>query len=102
MTVSETAISYSEAAGEHSIQKQDVRTVKLMENKHRLRNTLIGAGVGAAAGGSIGAATSCSGTQCIFGRGAGAAVGAVALGVPGAIIGAFVPSHDTVYNVNSH
>jgi hypothetical protein len=42
--VSDTAVSYSEATGEQSIPKQEVLSVKLLENNHRLRNTLIVAG----------------------------------------------------------
>jgi hypothetical protein len=56
VNVSDTAIWYKEAAGEQAIQRHDVRSVKLMENKHRLRNTLIGGAVGAGAGAGIGAA----------------------------------------------
>ena len=56
VSVSDTAISYRETTGEQSIPKQDVLSVKLMENKHRLRNTLIVAGVGAGVGAGIGAA----------------------------------------------
>src|ERR1035437_1589203 len=59
--VSDTAISYQETAGEQTIEKQDVRSVKLMKNNPRLRNTLIGlavgGGVGAGVGAVIGAAT---------------------------------------------
>ena len=47
VNVSDTAISYQNIAGERTIQNQNVRSVKLMENRHRLRNTLILAGVGA-------------------------------------------------------
>ena len=38
---SDTSISYRDTVGEHSIEKQEIRTVTIMENKHRLRNTLI-------------------------------------------------------------
>jgi hypothetical protein len=57
VSISDTAISYREANGEQSIPRQDVLSVKLMKNKHRLRNTLIVAGVGAGVGAGIGAAT---------------------------------------------
>ncbi|RSL14711.1 hypothetical protein EDE15_0176 [Edaphobacter aggregans] len=82
ISVSDTAISFRAAAGEQSIQKQDVRSVRLMKNTHRLRNTLIVVGVGAGVGAGIGAAThkSCSqGQFCldIGGRGLPAAIGAV-------------------------
>ena len=105
---SDTAISFQDTAGQQTIPKQDVRRVKLMENKHRLRNTLIGAGVGAGAGTVIGAASfqPCSPSQsfCIqpIGRGAIAAIGAVVGAVAGAIVGVLLPSHSTIYNVNLH
>ena len=52
-SVSDSAIAIRETAGEASVPLQDVRTVKLV-TKRRLRNTLIGLGVG----GGAGAATS--------------------------------------------
>jgi hypothetical protein len=56
VSVSDIAISCRETNGERSIPKQDVLSVKLMEHKHRLRNTLIVAGLGAGVGAGIGAA----------------------------------------------
>ena len=100
-SVSDTAISFSDSKGEQSIQRQDVRSVKLMQNKHRLRNTLIGAGVGAGAGAGIIAAT-WENHGFLGGKGVGAAVGAVIGGVAGAAVGALLPSHGTVYSVASH
>ena len=103
---SETALSYQDATGEQTVPRQKVRRVKLMQNKHRLRNTLIGAGVGAGAGGVIGAASfqPCSPSQslCIqpIGRGAIAAIGAVVGAAVGAVVGALLPSHSTIYSVN--
>jgi hypothetical protein len=100
VNVSETAISYHEAAGEQAIQKQDVRSVKLMENRHRLRNTLIGGGVGAGAGAGI-TAGAWENRGFIGGKGTGAIVGAVIGFAAGAVIGVLVPSHRTLYSVNS-
>jgi hypothetical protein len=106
--VSDAAISYTETAGERTIQKQDVRSVKLMENKHRLRNTLIVAGVGAGVGAGIGAAThkSCSAQQSfcldIGGRALPAGIGAVVGGLGGAVVGALLPSHSTIYDMGPH
>jgi hypothetical protein len=100
VNVSDTAIWYKEAAGEQAIQRQDVRSVKLMENKHRLRNTLIGGAVGAGAGAGIGAAS--HGNDGFFGRGTYAAVGAGIGFVGGVVVGALFPSHNTIYRVNSH
>jgi cold shock CspA family protein len=66
-SVSDIAISYRETTGEQSIQKQEVLSVKLMENKHRLRNTLIVAGAGASVGAAVGAAIykPCSTSFCL-------------------------------------
>jgi hypothetical protein len=49
LSISDKTISLQEKSGEQTIQRLDVRTVRLMDNKHRLRNTLIGASVGAGA-----------------------------------------------------
>jgi hypothetical protein len=108
VSVSDTAISYRETAGEHSLEKQDVRTVKLMENHHRMRNTLIGTGVGAGVGAAIGAATyrnSCTTNSFCFnigGRALPTGIGAVVGGVGGAVVGVLLPSHSTLYNIAPH
>jgi hypothetical protein len=107
VTVSGTALSYRDSAGEQNIQKQDVRSVKLMMNKHRLRNTLIGGAVGAGAGAGIGAATNhpCSSQGFCFqpiGKGGTAGIGAVVGFVGGAVVGVLLPSHEMIYSVNSH
>jgi hypothetical protein len=106
-SVSDTAIVYSEKTGEQSIPKQDVRSVKLMENKHRLRNTLLVGAAGAGVGAAIGAATykGCSTqTFCIDigGRGLPTGIGAVIGGLGGVAIGALLPSHGTIYSVAPH
>ncbi len=107
VSVSDGSISL-EADGTQNIQKQDVKSVKLMRNKHRLRNTLIVAGVGAGVGAGIGAAAhhSCPSTEefCfdIGGRTFPAAIGATIGLIGGGVIGAFLPSHETVYTVNPH
>jgi len=107
LSVSATAISLQEKSGEQAIQRQDVRSVKLMENKHRLRNTLIVAGVGAGVGAGIGAALHkpCSSQSfCLDIGGAAlpAGIGAVLGGVGGAVVGFLFPSHSTIYQVSSH
>ncbi len=81
--------------------------MKLMENKHHLRNTIIVAGVGAGVGAVIGAALNkpCSSQSfCLDVGGAAlpAGVGAVLGGMVGAVVGFFLPSHSTVYHVSSH
>ena len=98
---SDAAISYQKNAGEKTIPKQDVRDVKLMQNKHRLRNTLIGSVVGAGAGAGIGAGV-WEDRGFIGGKGVGALAGAVIGGIGGAVAGVLVPSHSTIYSVNLH
>src|ERR1700722_7617830 len=99
--VSETAISYRTAGGEQSIQKPEVRSVKLTHNKHRLRNTLIGAGIGAGTGAAVTAA-GWESNGFLGGKGVGAAVGATIGLVAGAVVGALLPSHATVYKAGAH
>jgi hypothetical protein len=96
LSVSDKEISLQAKPGTQTIQRQDVRSVKLMENKHRLRNTLIGAAVGAGAGAGISAAA-WEPHGYVGGRGTGAAVGAVIGAVGGAVVGALWPSHATIY-----
>jgi hypothetical protein len=98
VNATDTAIVYTRADGDRTVQRQDVRSVKLMKGRH-LRNTLIGAGVGAGAGAGITAAAWESG-GFFGGRGVGAAVGGVIGGLGGAIAGAVLPSHETIYSVN--
>jgi thiamine pyrophosphate-dependent acetolactate synthase large subunit-like protein len=105
LNVSDAAISLQEKAGQQTIQRQDVRSVKLMKHQHRLRNTLIGAAVGFGAGAGVGAAAAhpCSPSQpyCLTpGRGIPAAFGGVIGLAGGAVVGALVPSHKTIYLVN--
>jgi hypothetical protein len=104
LAVSDSAIRYQTDSGEQATQKENVRTVKLMENRHRLRNTLIFGGIGAGAGAGIGAASTGHAGSIIFGvsRGKGAAVGAVVGVIAGATVGALLPSHSTIYSVSSH
>jgi hypothetical protein len=99
VNVSDAAISYQQTAGEQTIQKQDLRSVKLMENHHRLRNTLIGGGVGAGAGAGITAA-SWENHGFTGGKGTGALVGGVIGFFGGAVVGALVPSHKTIYTAH--
>ncbi|MGA7341637.1 MAG: hypothetical protein WBE72_15860 [Terracidiphilus sp.] len=108
LNFSDAAISLEAEAGPRTIQTQDVRSVKRMRNKHRLRNTLILAGVGAGAGAGIGAALHhpCPATQSfcfdIGGRALPAGIGAVAGFLGGAAVGALLPTHETIYSVGPH
>ncbi len=104
---SDGMISLQAGGTTQSIQKQDVESVKLMKNRHRLRNSLILAGVGAGVGAGIGAAqhNSCSSSQAfcldIGGRKLPAAIGGVLGLLGGATVGALLPSHDMVYTLKA-
>jgi hypothetical protein len=112
LSVSDTSIAFTETVGQHSIDRQDVRSVKLMQTHHG-HNTLvgfaIGGGAGAAVGAGIGLATYKGCPQqgfCLdfISRGELAGIGAVAGFAGGAIIGAvtgaLVPSHATIYSTS--
>jgi hypothetical protein len=112
MSISETAISLRVATGEQSIQKQDVRTVKLNTNKRRARNTLVGGavggGIGAVTGAIIGAAThkGCASEEFCFdvigeggSAGLGSATGFLGGVAIGGIVGALVQSHTVIYQL---
>jgi hypothetical protein len=96
LSVSDKTISLQGKSGQQTIQKQDVGSVKLMENKHRLRNALVGGAVGAGAGAGISAAA-WEPHGYVGGRGTGAAFGATIGIVAGAVVGALWPSHETIY-----
>jgi len=98
LDLSDGTISVQQESGSQAIQRQDVVSVKLMKNKHRLRNTFIGAGIGAGVGAAIGA----SWNNGFVARGVVAAVMAGVILVPGAVVGALVPDHTTIYSVSSH
>ncbi len=101
VSASDTAISYSETTGDHSIEKQNVRSVKLLEHQRRPRHVLIGTIIGAGVGAAVTAA-GWEGNGLVGGKGAGAAVGAIIGGISGAVVGALLPTHSTIYNVPSH
>jgi len=98
VSASDAAISVELASGPQTVQKPEVKSVKLMENKHRLRHTLIGAGVGASAGAGACAAAWESGGFA-GGKGTGAAVGAAIGGLTGAAVGALLPANDMIYRM---
>src|SRR5580704_3557116 len=96
LSVSDQTISLQGKSGQQTIQRADVASVKLVENKHRLRNALIGGAVGAGAGAGISAAA-WEPHGYVGGRGTGAAVGAAIGAVGGAVVGALWPSRETIY-----
>jgi hypothetical protein len=96
VSVNDAGVSLQAAGGEQTIQREDVRVVKLMENKHRLRNAAVGAAVGAGVGAGAGAAAGRGNGGFDFAA-QGAGIGAAAGGAIGAIVGALLPSHRTIY-----
>jgi hypothetical protein len=99
-SVSDSAISIRVATGEASVPRQDVRSVKLMENRHRMRNLLIGTGIGAGSGAGIGAAAWES-SGYLRGKGTGAALGTGLGGLTGLIVGSVWQTHETIYRAGS-
>lgn len=93
VSVSDTAISLQAPGGEETIPRTDVRSVKLMENKHRLRNAAIGAAIGAGVGAGAGAAAGRGDPADGIGVGILAVIG----GAAGALVGVLWPSHQTIY-----
>ena len=109
LSFSSTAISLQESAGAQVVQRQDVRSIKFMEHSHRLRNTLIAAGVGAGVGAVIGAATNLhpcgtASPSClpILSTPESAGIVAVVGFVGGAVVGLLLPSHKTIYNAKTN
>jgi len=98
--LSDDGISLRQAAGEQTLARRDILRVSSKAQKHRARNALIGAAVGAGAGLGIGAAadhsaSSCGGkTPCWgpffpnLGKEVLTPVGALA----GAVVGAVIPT----------
>ncbi|HEY4837984.1 MAG TPA: hypothetical protein VIH72_05225 [Candidatus Acidoferrales bacterium] len=105
VSVSDTTITFHDNLGNQTIEKLNVMSVKLLENTHRVRNTLLGAAAGAGAGAGIGAAATGRPTNNILlavSKPKGAAVGAVIGVAAGAAIGALWPVHTTIYNAAAH
>ncbi|MHB8484409.1 MAG: hypothetical protein ACYDCM_01570 [Candidatus Acidiferrales bacterium] len=106
--VSDDAIRINESTGEQSIPRASVMRVTLRENTRRLRHVLIGAAVGAGAGAVIAGVAdhTCSPSQafCIdpISKGGAAGIGAVIGLAGGAIVGAVIPSHPTIYRASAH
>jgi len=98
-TVTDEAIQLRQGSNDVGIRKESVVRVTLLEKSHRLRNVLIFAAIGGGAGAGIGAAA--AGSHSFLGRGPATAVGAVIGLASGAGIGAAIPSHPTVYRVES-
>jgi hypothetical protein len=114
ISVTDTAIAFRTNSGEQSIERTEVRNVKLLK-KSRSRNTLIGGAVGGAIGAGTGAAIAaatyqaCPSTSsfCLDPISKGQGVGLGALGgflggaAVGGIVGAVAPSHTTVFNAKA-
>ncbi len=100
LSFTDAAISYHDASGDQTIQKLNVSSVRNLENHHRLRNALIGAAIGGGAAGGITAGAEKNHDP--IGRGVDSVEAALGGVVAGALVGAFLPTHSLVYDVNSH
>ena len=65
-TVTESNLVIGKSSAAHSFPRTDIRSVSVKEKGHRVRNVLVGMGVGLAAGLGIGAAVghNCTGIAC--------------------------------------
>ena len=84
----------SSEKGQETIKQQEVMRVSLKKTGHRRRNILIGAGIGAGGGLTLGAvaAGTCSGTLC-GGHGPAVVVGVAGAGaLVGTLVGAVIPT----------
>jgi hypothetical protein len=107
INASDASLAFTHTSGQENLQKTNIRTVKLMQNKHRLRNTLILGAAGAGIGAGIGLAThkGCSSQSfCldIGGKALPTGIGAVIGGIGGLTVGALLPSHETIYDISPH
>lgn len=103
INVSDASIAFvPKDSAQQTLQRSEVRTVKVSSGKRRMINTLVVGGIGAGIGAAVFAATNggCSTPGwCFVSRGEAAGIGAVLGAVPGVAIGALLPARDTVYNV---
>ncbi len=93
--VTDDSIEIDSGKTQTTFKRQEVTRVAVKKEGHRGRNALIGLGTGAAVGAAAGAAShkNCTGF-CIFytTRAQDAGIGAVVLGVVGALVGALIPT----------
>jgi hypothetical protein len=108
INATDASIAFTESSHQQSLQKSDIRTVKVNSNKRRTLNALLigaaGAGIGAGIGAAVHKGCPSSQTFCldIGGRGLAAGIGAAIGGVGGITIGALLPAHTTIYNAPVH
>ncbi len=102
VSVTDSAITFTEGSAERSLQKVEVRSVKLHGHR-RMRNALIGAGAGGGLLAVLGA-VSCNGKGGFLDPGRGYCAGIMgAFGaIIGAPIGALIPTENTIYLAESH
>jgi hypothetical protein len=86
-SVTDSSLTVTYATGTQSFQRPEIRSVSVKKKSHRLRNTFIGLGVGAAAGLGIGgaAASGCTGLLCDLAIPAYGAIGFIAGTVTGLV-----------------
>lgn len=104
-TVTDEAIQMREGSNDVGIPKEKVARVTVLGKGHRLRNAFIFGASGAGAGAGIGAvSTRCNNATdwfCGLGRSIAVGIGGLVGLAGGAGIGAAIPSHPTIYRVES-
>ena len=100
LSATDTAITFTEGSAEKSVEKADVRSVKLETNR-RLRNALIGLGAGGGAGAAIGAGI-CHKSDGFATAGECAGVMGLIGGIVGTPIGLLMPTDESIYTADSH
>ncbi len=98
VSVSDEAIQLREGSTDEPIKKENVMRVTALDKGHHGRNALIfgalGFGIGAGIGAAAGSGKEFGVVLVPFGAGIGLA--------GGAIVGAALPSHDTIYRAKPH
>ena len=93
-SVTDDSLTLNSAKGQEMITRQEVKQVSVKEIGHRGRNTLIGLGIGVGLGATAGLATRTEGNDqpLTRSRPLNAAMGAVPLGLIGALVGMVIPT----------
>jgi len=101
VTVTDEVLSLEEKGSDVSIKREDIARVSTSSAPKRGEHALIGLVVGGAIGAGIGAAAGSSGSKTGFlnfnTRGIAALVGIAIFAPSGALVGATIPAHTTVY-----
>ncbi|MDP9171980.1 MAG: hypothetical protein M3N54_15290 [Acidobacteriota bacterium] len=93
-TVSDDTLVINSTTGSKTFDRPQITRVSVKKTSHRMRNTLLGAGVGAVGGLAVGAASdhSCAPSGCFFGNNFGKEILTPAGAVIGALVGVLFPT----------